>query len=309
MFHLFLVNPTAGKSDRTEAISAAAKKFCEGLGDPYEVKVSACRGDLTRMAREAGESGKEMRLYACGGDGTLNEVIAGAAEYENLSVTSIPCGSGNDYIKQFDHPEAFFDMENFRDVRTDRVDLMEAGGCLAANICSVGFDARIGTAIDAYRRIPLLGGSRAYTASIVVNLIKGVAKPCRVELPDGRVFDEKMTLVCVCNGKWYGGGYNPVPTASNRDGILDVLVVKKVSRLTVARVISAYQKGQYAKFPHLITHVRTDSIRIITPETEPINLDGELLREKDITISVLPKKLRFFSPVKAWESTPDQVDL
>ena len=301
MYHLFLVNPTAGKSDRTEAITAAAKKLCEALGEPYEVKISTARGDLTRMAREAGETGQEMRLYACGGDGTLNEVIAGAAEYENLSVTSIPCGSGNDYIKQFDHPEAFFDMENFKNVRTDRVDLMDVGGNLSANICSVGFDARIGTSIDAYRRFPLLGGSRAYTASILVNLVKGVSKPCRVELPDGQVFDEKMTLVCVCNGKWYGGGYNPVPTANNRDGILDVLVVKKVSRLTVARVISAYQKGQYEKFPHLISYFKTDSIRIITPEKEPVNLDGELLMAKDITIKLLPGKLRFFSPTAAWD--------
>ncbi len=301
MHHLFLVNPTAGKADQTEAISAAAKELCEALGESYEIKTSTCRGDLTRMAREAGETGKEMRLYACGGDGTLNEVIAGAAEYENLSVTSVPCGSGNDYIKQFDNPKAFFDLNNFKEVRTERVDLMDAGGCLAANICSVGFDARIGTSIDAYRRFPLLGGSRAYTASILVNLVKGVCKPCRVEFPDGRVYDEKMTLVCVCNGKWYGGGYNPVPKASNRDGILDVLVVKKVSRLTVARVISAYQKGEFERFPHLISYHKTDSVRIITPEKEPMNLDGELLREKDITISVLPEKLRFFAPVKAWK--------
>ena len=128
-----------------------------------------------------------------------------------------------------------------------------------------------------------------------------MSKPCRVELPDGQVFDEKMTLVCVCNGKWYGGGYNPVPTANNRDGILDVLVVKKVSRLTVARVISAYQKGQYEKFPHLISYFKTDSIRIITPEKEPVNLDGELLMAKDITIKLLPGKLRFFSPTAAWD--------
>lgn len=299
MYHLFLVNPVAGKFDQTEAITAAAKKLCEALGEPYEVKVSTCRGHLTRLAREAGRSGKEMRLYACGGDGTLNEVIAGAAEFPNLSVTSIPCGSGNDYIKQFDNPRAFFDLDNFKEVRTEQMDLMDVGGFLAGNIFSVGFDARIGTAIDAYRRFPLLGGSRAYTASILVNLIKGVAKPCRVEFPDGTVIDEKLSLVCVCNGSWYGGGYNPVPQANNQDGILDVLVVKKASRLTVARVISAYQKGRYADIPKYITYYQTDSLRIITPEKEPMNLDGELLREKDITIKLLPGKLRFFFPVSA----------
>lgn len=301
MHHLFLVNPTAGKTDQTEAISAEAKKLCTALGDSYEIKVSTCRGDLTRMTREAGESGREIRVYACGGDGTLNEVIAGGAPYKNLAITSIPCGSGNDFIKQFSNPKAFFDLQNYQNVRTDDLDLMDAGGNLAANICSVGFDARIGTAIDAYRRFPMLGGSRAYVASIVVNTIKGVAKPCRVELPDGVAADEKLTLVCVCNGSWYGGGFHPIPTATSQDGLLDVLVVKKASRLTVARVIAAYQKGKWADYPKYITHYRTREIRIITPEKEPVNLDGELLMEKDITIKVLPGALRFFAPVSAWE--------
>lgn len=300
MHHLFLINPTAGKADRTEAITEAARALCDGLGESFEVKCSTCRGDLTRLAREAGESGVETRIYACGGDGTFNEVASGASGYENLAVTSIPCGSGNDFIKQFGNPQAFFDLRNFREVRTDRLDMMQVGEQLAANICSVGFDARIGTSIDAYRRMPLLSGARAYTASIVVNLVKGVVKPCRVELPDRTVIDEKMTLVCVCNGSWYGGGYHPVPEANIQDGMLDILVVKKVSRLTVARVISAYQKGRYADFPHLISHYRTKSVRIVTPEPEPMNLDGELLRSDDITISVLPGKLRFFSPASAW---------
>lgn len=301
MHHLFLVNPVAGKSDKTQMITEGAQKLCAALGESCEIKVSACPGDLKRLAKEAGQTGVETRVYACGGDGSFNEVIAGGVGYENLSFTSVPCGSGNDYIKQFQNPEAFFRLENFQNVRTDQMDLMQAGEHLAANICSVGFDARIGTAIDAYRRHPFLSGSRAYTASVVVNLIKGVVKPCRVELPDGTVYDEKMTLVCVCNGSWYGGGYHPVPEANMQDGLLDVLVVKKVSRLTVARVIAAYKKGLYADYPHLIDHHRVTSVRLITPEPEPMNLDGELLRTNDLTISLLPGKLRFFSPVEAWK--------
>ena len=76
--------------------------------------------------------------------------------------------------------------------------------------------------------------------------------------------------------------------------------MKKVSRLTVARVIAAYQKGQYASYPELISHYRVPWIRIITPEPEPVNLDGELVRSKDTTIRVLPQKLRFFGPAAAW---------
>ena len=300
MHHLFLINPQAGKADRSQTISQQAEALCRELGEPCEIKISTAPGDITRWTREAGQSGVETRVYACGGDGTLNEVVSGAAEYDNLAVTSYPCGSGNDFIKQFSDPELFFDLDNFKDVTTNAVDLMDVSGNYCLNICSVGFDARIGTAIDAYRRFPLLSGSRAYTASIVVNLIKGVAKPCRVELEDGTVAEGDLTLVCVCNGSWYGGGYHPIPDANVQDGILDVLAVKKVSRLTVAKVISAYQKGRYADFPHLISHYRTKSLRITTPEEEPMNLDGELLLSKDISIRVVPEKLKFFAPTAAW---------
>ena len=298
MRHLFLINPTAGKADCTPQITAQAKALAEALGEEYEIFISTGRGDCTRKAMEAGKSGIPTRLYACGGDGTFNECVNGAARYPNLSVTCIPRGSGNDFIKQFRNPDAFFDLGNFTETETREVDLMELGGHYAANICSAGLDARIGTSIDAYRRMPLLSGSRAYTASIVVNLMKGIAKPCRVEIGE-TIIDDDLTLVCVCNGSWYGGGYHPVPEASMTDGILDVLVVKKVSLITVAKVISAYQKGRYADYPHLITHYRTDSIRITTPEKEPINMDGELLLLDDFTISVPKERLRLFIPKAA----------
>lgn len=300
MQHLFLINPAAGKADCSKTVIQAAQSLCQQLGQPCQIQVSTHPGQLRDLARQAGQSGQETRLYACGGDGTLNEVVSGAADFDCLSVTAIPYGSGNDFIKQFARPELFFDLNNFTDVVTAPVDLMDVSGNYCLNICSVGFDARIGTAIDRYRRLPLLSGPRAYHASVVVNLLKGVAKPCRVELEEGAVMEGDLTLVCVCNGSWYGGSYHPIPEANIQDGLLDVLAVKKVSRITVSRVISAYQKGRYASYPQLISHFRTRSLRIITPKVQPVNLDGELLPARDITIKVLPGRLKFFAPRDAW---------
>lgn len=300
MRHLFLVNPAAGKADCTARVKTAAEKLARTLAEPYEIKISEKQGDITRYAGEAGASGEEIRLYACGGDGTLNETISGARGYSNLAVTSIPCGSGNDYIKEFSDSSLFFDLQNFAETEERTVDLMDVNGRCCGGICSTGFDARIGHGMTAFRRMPLLGGSRAYTASIVTNLVRGVVKPFRIEFDDGTAVEESLTLCCICNTGWYGGGYNPVPETSITDGLLDVLVVKKVSRLTVAKVISAYQKGEYAKFPDLIIHKQVKSLRIKSPEEEPVNLDGELLLTDDFTVTVQPAALRFFAPKGAW---------
>ena len=159
----------------------------------------------------------------------------------------------------------------------------------------MGLDARIGTDVSRYKRLPLLQGFRAYAASTVVNVVKGIAEHYVVEL-NGKRIDGQQTMICVCNGRYYGGGFNPVPEADPTDGLLDVLLVKKVSRLQVPAVIGTYKNGRYKELPHLVRHFQTKSIKIICDNVTPINLDGELRTAQEVTMSVSDKKLRFFYP-------------
>ena len=295
MIHLFIINPAAGSRNRTADYSQIIHKLCRERGLEYDIRVSTAPGECARFAREAAQSGKEYRLYACGGDGTLNEVAQGAAGYENVAVTVFSGGSGNDFVKLFDDPQAFFDLERLLDAEEATFDLIDCNGDIALNICSVGLDARIGTDVSHYKRLPLLQGFRAYAASTVVNVIKGIAEHYVVEL-NGKKIDGKQTLICVCNGRYYGGGFNPVPDADPSDGLLDVLLVKAVSRLQVAGVIGKYKDGLYKELPHLERHYRTKSITITCDQPTPINLDGELRMAQEVTMSVSDKKLRFFYP-------------
>jgi diacylglycerol kinase family enzyme len=159
----------------------------------------------------------------------------------------------------------------------------------------VGLDARIGTDVSSYKRIPLLSGFKAYAASTVVNVIRGISEHYVVEV-NGETFDQDFTMICVCSGRFYGGGFNPVPTADPSDGLLDVLLVEKVSRMQVAAVVGKYKSGRYAELPHLVRHLQTDSITIRCDKPTPVNVDGELLIAKDVTMSVAPEKIRFFYP-------------
>ena len=225
MKHLFIINPAAGSRNRTQEYSDVIHKICRARKVKYEIRVSTAPGEATRIAREAAETGEELRLYACGGDGTLNEVAAGAAGHDNAAVTVFSGGSGNDFVKIFDDPKAFFDLHRLMDAEEVTFDLIRCNDDLALNICSVGLDARIGTDVSNYKRIPLLHGFRAYAASSVVNIVKGIGEHYVVEV-NGEVFDGRHTFVCVCNGRYYGGGFNPIPEADPSDGLLDGLVVK-----------------------------------------------------------------------------------
>lgn len=295
MKHLFLINPAAGSFDHTLEYTQEIQKYCVPRGLDFRIEVSKQPGDCQAFAKAAGESGEDCRIYACGGDGTLNEVVNGAAGYDNVAVTVFSGGSGNDFVKLFSEPEAFFHLDRLLVAGETDFDLIDCNGDLSLNICSVGLDARIGTDVSHYKRLPLLSGFRAYAVSAVVNVVRGISEHYRIELND-EMIDGDKTLICVCNGQYYGGGFHPVPEADPTDGILDVLVVEKVSRLQVPGVIGKYMKGQYADLPKLVRHFRTKEITIHCDKNTPINLDGELRMGKDITMKLSHKKLRFFYP-------------
>jgi YegS/Rv2252/BmrU family lipid kinase len=295
MVHLFIINPAAGSKDRTAEYTQAIHSACGSRGLDYRIAVSAGPGDCARLAREAAQSGEEYRIYACGGDGTLNEVVAGAAGYDNAAVTVYSGGSGNDFVKIFDDPKAFFDLERLLDAEEAHFDLIDCNGNLAMNICCVGLDARIGNDVANYKRIPLLHGFAAYAASTVINVIRGIAEHYVVEI-NGEVIDGEQTFVCMCNGRFYGGGFNPVPEADPTDGLMDVLMVKKVSRLQVAAIVGKYKDGRYKELSHVITHYRTDRVRIRCDKSTAINLDGEIRFAEEALFRIADEKIRFFYP-------------
>ena len=295
MKHLFIINPAAGSRDQTQAYQEKIQTICSEKGLDYTIAVSQAPGHCTQLARQAAQTGEDYRIYACGGDGTLNEVAAGAAGYANASVTVFSGGSGNDFVKLFNETKPFFHLERLLDCEETTFDLIRCNDDISLNICSVGLDARIGTDVSRYKRLPLLHGFRAYAASTVINVIKGIAEHYVIHIND-QIIDGEKTMICACNGRFYGGGFNPVPDADPCDGLMDVLVVEKVSRLQVAQVVGKYKNGKYKDFPHLIRHYRTDRLKIVCDKETPINLDGELRMGKEIEFSIAEEKLRFFYP-------------
>ena len=295
MKHLFIINPAAGSRNRTEEYSEVIHKICRARELSYEIRVSTAPGECNRIAREAAQTGEELRIYACGGDGTLNEVVAGAAGYDNVSVTVFSGGSGNDFVKIFDDPKAFFDLHRLMDADEATFDLIRCNEYVALNICSVGLDARIAADVSDYKRLPLLHGFRAYAAATAVNVVRGIAEHYVVEI-NGETVDDEMTFICVCNGRFYGGGFNPIPEADPADGMLDVLLVDKVSRAQVPLVIGKYKDGRYKELSKIARYIKTDCVKVHCDKPVPVNLDGETRMAQEVEFSVAKEKIRFFYP-------------
>lgn len=293
--HLFIINPAAGSWDRTAQYRTKIDEICSARGLDYRIEVSGAPGECARIARQAAQSGKSYRIYACGGDGTLNEVVTGVAGYPNVAVTVFSGGSGNDFVRLFNEPQAFFQLERLLDPEEREFDLIRCNNDYALNVCSVGLDARIGTDVASYKRLPLLHGFRAYAVSALINVIRGITDHYVVEV-NGETLDKPMTMICVCNGQYYGGGFHPVPDSDPTDGLLDVLLVNKVSRWKIARVIGKYKNGRYADFPKEIRHLRTKHLRIRCDKPSATNLDGELRMNQVLDISLADEKIRFFYP-------------
>lgn len=298
MKHIFIINPNAGKHDSRQRIYDMADALRNQHGLEVQCILTKNQGHATELARKLCESGEELRFYACGGDGTANEVANGVIGYDNAAMTVIPVGTGNDFLKNFGDGAALFEnAENLWDGPRFPMDAIDVNGRIALTIACSGIDARVAADVHKYSESPLLDGKASYIYSLAVNfLFKGISSRWTVEL-DGEAVEDDYSLVAVCNGRYYGGGFMPVPEARMNDGVLNTLVVKKVSRITFAKFVGPYAKGEYYKFPHL-AHCSTPKVVRIHSQKEDIVtcLDGECMTSNDVTIRLSDKKLNFFGP-------------
>ena len=298
MKHVFIINPNAGKYDSRQRIYDMADALREKHGLDVQCILTKKQGHATELARRLCNSGEELRFYACGGDGTVNEVANGVIGYDNAAMTVIPVGTGNDFLKNFGGAAPLFaDAENLWDGPQFPMDAIDVNGRIALTIACSGIDARVAADVHKYSESPLLDGKTSYIASLAVNfLFKGIASHWTVTLDD-EVIEDDFSLVAVCNGRYYGGGFMPVAEARMDDGVLNTLVVKKVSRVTFARFVGPYSKGEYSKFPEYAHCSTPQVIRIHSEKPDIVTcLDGECMTNSDVTIRMSEKKLNFFGP-------------
>lgn len=299
MKKVFVINPAAGQKNSESFITDMVKEnFNAG---EYEIYSTTGELDAWRFVKEYLENTEEdVCFYACGGDGTLNEVVSGAYGYKNAYIACYPSGSGNDFIKNFGTREDFLNLSNYKDYKVIEVDLMQVNDRYAINVCNLGFDAKVAHFLGVLRRFPFVSGKMAYNIGVFLAMFTKFGQKIDITLDDVEIqVANKVLLSAVFNGTTYGGGYRGGPDAIVNDGILDIVRIKKVSRLKIAKLISEYKNGNFKNNPDfegLITSYECSNLQYKSKVPFYYTLDGELLKTNFLTINTIPKAIKFIIP-------------
>ncbi len=273
---------------------------------PENHYITRSAGDCRRFVAETCQTEPHVHLIVHGGDGTLNEAVSGvldAGAGETAGLTFVPAGSGNDTVRTLSAMEG----EEFS------LDAYLCNGRHGINMINIGFDCNVVSSASRFKKKLGIAGSLSYILGIITEFFKpfGWHFTLRATEESGEVFDfdGKLLLCAVCNGQWCGGGFHNSPLSDMRDGVLELLLVKKVSRLKFVSLIGKYKKGTlidpqtgdvYAKYAPIVTYKRIKSLTVCG--TERVCLDGEVIEAASAEIEVLPAALRYLANSTAKET-------
>lgn len=300
MKHIFVINPNAGKKDRFEEISSLLKKY-DGIID-YETYRTTCKGDGREFVKNyllIHPKEETYRFYAIGGDGSLHDVVNGAYEFPNAEVACYPSGSGNDFIKNFDNHEGFRNLDSLINGHVKKVDLLKANNKVSINIFNYGFDGEVTFKMHRIKKWPLISGKGAYNVAAFASLLLNMSTKMKITLDEEVIFDDKGLLIAVANGHTYGGGYKCAPESKVDDGLIDVCLIKKISRFKAPSLMSIYKRGEHIsnkKLEGKVIYKKCKHVTIESPNPVAYAIDGEVFREKFIDITILPLALNFVLP-------------
>lgn len=310
---VFIVNPCAGKgfdaSVVLDAISLAARKTkCK-----VTTHITKACGEATEFVRGYCERFGAARFIACGGDGTLSEVLNGAIGCDGVEIGVMPMGTGNDFCRNFDEREAFDNIEKQISTGCKSCDVIKYTTCVdgeektgyCVNMFNIGFDASVVDTTARIKEKTFCRGSFAYFVSIFVTLIRKKCQNLTIEL-DGKVLHSgKLLLTSLANGSYCGGGIKSNPLASVCDGFININIIKNLSRTRFISLLPYYMKGTVLKLKRAGRFIVSKKCKrvTITPLSGKIRLcvDGELIDAEKTEFEIIPSAFNFVVPQEVLE--------
>lgn len=309
---VFILNPEAGKGRGLDKLRDKIERTAQALHEEVGTYITKARGDGEAFAhlavQEAKSKGEKIKLIACGGDGTLNEIVNGMVGYDGAAVGVMPTGTGNDFVRNFPEAGDFMSVKAQLLGDIKRCDLIKYSGLLegrhqtryCANMFNIGFDCNVVDLTARLKKYPLLKGSFAYLTAVLGILIKKKGAKLKIEIDDELIEEGAVLLTAMANGGYCGGGVNSSPKASIDDGYMDVNIIYNVTRREFVKKFPYYSKGTHMELPdidRLLWFKQCKKARITPLEgTMRLCTDGEIVDAGQVTMEVIPKAINVVIP-------------
>ncbi|ALS79127.1 diacylglycerol/lipid kinase family protein [Planococcus kocurii] len=275
---VFIINPAAGNGRALKRW----RRFEKTIQFPFEQVVTTYSGHALAIAANYRESKQVALLIGFGGDGTLREIIAGAAGSEKLIVGSIAAGSGNDFGRAYGTFTDAQAIEQFlHKPLPKRQDLGEFTNGKAFQFVSssgIGFDAEISISVNRSplkKKLNQLGlGKLVYVVYVIRTLLKFEKFTLSVKCDGNLVTYKDVWLATVNNQPYFGGGMKISPSSKTDDGLLELTVVHKISRLKLLLVFGTVFSGAHTRFKE-VTQMSSTEFWLSTEKPVCRHVDGD----------------------------------
>ncbi len=303
---VFIINPKAGQGGNPDGLIEKIRQTADTNGADIEIYITTCPGDGTAFVKHYLAEQGNARFIACGGDGTLNEVLNGVMGAKGAEIGVLPAGTGNDFCRNF--------TGDFSDIGallagsavpcdairyTTKCDSEEKTG-YCANMFNIGFDCNVADMTAVMKQKPFISGSLAYLLSIFTMLIKKKGADLAITL-DGEEFHRgRLLLTSIANGSYCGGGIKSNPLASVNDGMLNTNIIYNISRLNFLTKLPFYMKGTHIRLKGIEKVIFTGKYKKIgiTPLSGSMRLciDGEIINAGKTEFEAIPGAFSFVIP-------------
>lgn len=164
------------------------------------------------------------------------------------------------------------------------------------NTASIGLDVKIAQNVDKFKIFSFLGSAIPYYFGLLYSMIHSLTSVYKIKIGNHIVEDEFTFLVCG-NGKYYGGGYCPLPNAEINDNKMDICLIKKVSRRKILSLSYKYKQGTHISYTDLVSTYQENEFEVLSPKKHvAVNLDGEVQVYDSLKIKLSDKKIKLVLP-------------
>ncbi len=290
----FIINPNSGHGfGRTYA--QTVEKMIKIHGIDAEIRYTLGTGHATEIAAEYAKKGLK-NIILVGGDGTYNEAIQSLVNKKDITIGTIPTGTGNDFIPVLGFSERFTDDDwrIFFEMNTISLDAGKCNEKYFINGMGVGFDAQVAWEnhkIHDTKKSPFSFLKYNYTWHILKNLFFYKAKKMRFKTGD-KWRDGHCFLTTIGNGRRLGAGYFLTPKAVANDGFFDICLIQEIPIPIRLKEMLAVKKGMHI-YDKVVEYFQAKEICLEFEEEVPSHIDGEMIYFSRFDVKIIPSALKF----------------